>query len=150
MGMSASMSKSRMALVTLLLVVCGLTAAASTGSAGTVGWVATHTQALNLTSTSLGSAPAGQQLVVSAALPLRNTDEIASTIASGTILTPDQVSAQFGPTADQVQAVENYFTANGFTDVSASRPGLLVTGTATVAQADRAFDTSISNYELSG
>lgn len=109
-----------MALVTLVLVVCGLTVSASTGAAGTSGWVATHTQALSLTGTSLGSAPAGQQLVVSAVLPLRNNAQIAPTIASGAILTPDQVAAQFGPTADQVQAVGSYFTANGFTNVSAS------------------------------
>jgi hypothetical protein len=111
---------------------------------------ATHTQALNLTGTLLGSAPAGQQLVVSAALPLRNTSQIAPTIESGAILTPSQVAATFGPTASQVQAVEAYFAANGFTSVSADSSGLLVTGNATVAQAEQAFDTSISNYNLNG
>jgi pseudomonalisin len=149
-GTPAGMSKSRMALVTLVLVVCGLTASASTGSAGTLGWVATHTQALNLTGTLLGSAPAGQQLVVSAALPLRNTSQIAPTIQSGAILTPDQVAAEFGPTADQVQAVKAYFASNGFTNVSADSNGLLVTGNATVAQAQHAFNTSISTYNLNG
>jgi subtilase family serine protease len=144
------MSKSRMALVTLVLVVCGLTVSASTGSAGTLGWVATHTQALTLSGTQLGSAPAGQQLVVSAALPLRNTPQIAQTIQSGAVLTPDQVAAEFGPTASQVQAVESYFAANGFTNVSASGNGLLVTGTGSVAQAEKAFNTSISTYDLNG
>jgi pseudomonalisin len=144
------MSKSRTALVTLVLVVCGLTAAVSASSAGTLGWVATHTQALPLTSTLLGPAPAGQQLVVSAALPLRNTDQIASTISSGAILTPDQVAAEFGPTSNQVQTVESYFTANGFTNVSSSSNGLLVTGTATVAQAEQAFNTGIAMYKLNG
>jgi pseudomonalisin len=144
------MSRSRMALVTLVLVTCGLTLSASAGAAGTSGWVATHTQALNLSGTLLGSAPAGQQLVVSAALPLRNTDRIAPTIESGQILTPDEVASAFGPTADQVQAVEAYFTSNGFTNVSADSDGLLVTGDATVAQAEQAFDTAISSYDLDG
>ncbi len=137
----------RLALVIAALVSCGLTASAS---AGTAGWVATHTQALNLTGTLVGAAPAGQQLEVSAALPLRNTDQIAPTIESGQILTPDQVAATFGPTSGQVQAVESYFTASGFTNVSASSNGLLVTGNATVAQAEQAFDTSISTYSLDG
>jgi len=132
------------------LALCGLTAAASAGSTGASGWVATHTQALSLTGQLLGAAPAGEQLEVSAVLPLRNTSGIDSTIESGQILTPDQVAAQFGPTSDSVQAVENYLEGNGFTNVSASSNGLLVTGDASVAQAEQAFNTTISDFSLDG
>jgi subtilase family serine protease len=118
--------------------------------ADTTGWIVTHTQALNLSAPLVGAAPATQQLEISAALPLRNASQIPATIAAGQILTADQVQANFGPTADQVQAVESYFTANGFSNVSADSNGLLVTGNATVAQAEQAFNTSISTYDLKG
>jgi len=138
------------ALAAAAVLTCGLTGAALAGTTGTSGWVATHTQALKLTSQLLGAAPSDQQLEISAVLPLRNTDQIQSTIAAGNVLTPDQVAASFGPTSDTVQAVEAYLTSNGFTNVSASDNGLLVTGNATVAQAEQAFDTSIVDYELNG
>src|SRR5579862_1020478 len=131
-----------LAVATVALALCALTASASAGTLGG-GWVATHTQALSLTGQLLGAAPADQQIEISAVLPLRNTDAISSTIESGQILTPDQVAAQFGPTSDSVNAVEAYLNANGFTNVSASSNGLLVTGNATVGQAEQAFDTTI-------
>lgn len=138
------------ALAAAALITCGLTASALAGTTGSGSWVATGTQALNLSGQLTGAAPAGAQLEISAVLPLRNTSQIASAIEAGTILTPDQVAATFGPTADSVQAVESYLDSNGFTNVSASSDGLLVTGDATVAQAEQAFDTTISSYELDG
>ena len=136
-----------LAYILAALAVCGLAPAAG---ASTGGWVATHTQALNLNGQLLGDAPATQQLEVSAVLPLRNTSKIAGMIEAGNILTPSQVAATFGPTPSTIQAVESYLTSSGFTNVSASGNGLLVTGYGTVAQAERAFNTAISNYQLDG
>lgn len=142
---------SRLFLLLLIpaLVAVGLAVPASADATAT-GRVLTHTQALNLNGQLIGRAPAGQQLEISAVLPLRNANSIDPTIESGQILTPGQVAAEFGPTAATVQAVESYLSGNGFTDVSASSNGLLVTGYGTVAQAERAFGTSISLYSLDG
>jgi subtilase family serine protease len=124
--------------------------AALAESAGSAGWVATHTQALNLTGQLAGPSPANRQLEISAVLPLRNTSQVNRMIQAGDILTPAQVNATFGPMTGTVQAVEAYLESNGFTNVSASSNGLLVTGYATVARAEQAFATSVSDYRLNG
>jgi pseudomonalisin len=139
-----------LALAAAVLLGAAAPAGGAAVSGAAVGWAPTATQGLHLTGQLLGPAPANQQLVVSAVLPLRNASSIDSAIQSGTILTTDQVAANYGPTASQVQAVQSYLQANGFTNVSASSNGLLVTGNATVAQAEQAFNTSISSYSLNG
>ncbi len=144
------MRKLSTALVTGALVSLGLVASPAAGAASTGGWVVTQTHALSLTGRLLGPARPDRRLVVSAALPLRNAGEVAPTIESGAILTPAQVAADFGPTAGQVKTVEGYFRSEGFTQVSAASNRLLVTGDATVAEAERAFSTRISAYDLQG
>jgi subtilase family serine protease len=119
-------------------------------ASGTSTWVATHTQALNLNGQLIGSAAPEQQLEISAVLPLRNASAINAAIESGEVLSRRKVAASFGPTTETVQAVEAYLDSSGFTDVSATSNRLLVTGYATVAQAEQAFDTSIADYQLDG
>jgi subtilase family serine protease len=130
------------------------TAVAGGGLAPSAGastdWVATHTQALHLNGNLVGVAPAAQRLEISAVLPLRDQSAMNSLIESRQILTPAQVTARFGPTTSSVQAVETYLQNSGFTSVSASSNRLLVTGYATVAQAEQAFHTTIDTYQLGG
>lgn len=123
-------------------------AAAETGLNSSPGWAATHTQGLNLSGDLLGAAPAASQLKVSVALPLRNSSQINGAIASGKILSTSQVAEQYGPTQATAQAVAAYLRSSGFSDVSISGDRLLVSGEATVEQAEQAFDTSISDYEI--
>ncbi len=139
---------SQFLLVIGALVALGATSAQSADAA--TSWVPTHTQALNLDGTLLGSAPATQQLTVSVVLPLREASAVNPLIEAGTILPAGQVRKRFSPSAASVSAVERYLESNGFTGVSASPNRLLVTATATVAQAEQAFDTTISTYSLSG
>lgn len=134
----------------VMAAVAALVAARGAGAASTPSWVATHTQALQLSGQLLGAAPAGKTLEVSVALPLRDRAAIAGLVESGTILTPAEVAARFGPTASSVAAVESYLSHNGFTGVTASANRLLVSGDATVATVERAFHTSISDYLLGG
>jgi pseudomonalisin len=133
-----------------LVAFCVSAAPPADASTASGDWVATHTQALNLTGTLVGQAPAGQQLTVSVVLPLRNASQINSLIESGAILKPKRVRAQFSPTAADAAAVVHYLTSSGFAGIEVSGNRLLVTGTATVAQAEQAFDTTISTYELGG
>ena len=139
-----------LAMATAAFVACGLSAAAFAGTPATGGWVATSTQALSLSGQLLGAAPSGEQLEISAVLPLRNTSSIPGMIEARDDPHPRPGSGQLGPTSTTVSAVESYLTQNGFTNVSASGNNLLVTGDATVAQAEQAFDTSISDYDLGG
>lgn len=113
-------------------------------------WAATRTQALHLTGRLLGRAPANQTLQVSAALPLRNRAEINQLIESRTILSHAQVVSRFSPRASAARAVARYLRRSGFRGVSIAGNRLLVSGRATVAQAERAFHTTISLYRLNG
>src|SRR5579862_3001610 len=136
--------------LTVLFGVLALAACIGASAAGARTWVATHTQALHLTGRLLGTAAATQRLEISAVLPLRDTSGIDDLIESRTILTPAQVRARFGPTAATVDRVERYLRSNGFRQLAAASDGLLVTGRATVAQAQRAFHTAIASYRLNG
>jgi len=113
-------------------------------------WAATHTRALDLTGALLGPAPSRQRLDVSVTLPLRNAGAVDKAIESRRIMTPAQVAARFGPSPSAVRAVEGYLAHSGFTGISASTNRLLVSGQATVAEAERAFHTTISDYRLDG
>lgn len=142
------------------LAVTGALAAGSSGAgADTTTWVPTHTQAINLNGTPLGAAPQSQSLDISVALPVRNKaalDQLVQEQATPgsaqyhTALTADQVNAEFGPSADTVNAVESYLTSLGFTSISAEPNGLLVDATGTVGQAEQAFNTSIGLFSLDG
>lgn len=139
-----------LAAVLAALLACAAAQAAAAQTTIAAGWAATHTQGLNLNGTLLGAAPASQRLQISAVLPLRNAGQINSAIESGTVLTPAEVAATYGPTTATADAVASYLSSQGFTGVSVSADRLLVSGHATVAQAERAFDSSISDYELNG
>ena len=143
-------SRLSLAIPSLVLGLFVLGGLASVASAAGTRWVATGTRALNLSGQLVGRAPAGQTLEISAVLPLRNKAEINRMIESRQILGPAAVRAQFSPTDATVSAVTSYLSSNGFRDISVSPNHLLVTGYATVAQAERAFDTTISSYELNG
>ncbi|HUE29045.1 MAG TPA: S53 family peptidase [Solirubrobacteraceae bacterium] len=134
---------------------CAATLACCLGSAAVASargdsWVATHTRALRLTGRLLGSAPAGAHLEISAVLPLRDAGSINGLIQSHQILTPAEVRARFSPTTASASAVARYLAAEGFQNVSVAGNRLLVTGYGTVAQAERAFHTSIASYRLNG
>jgi pseudomonalisin len=119
-------------------------------SARSAAWVATHTQALHLQGQLLGSAPAGEQLEISAVLPLRDAGAINGLIESREILSAAQVRARFSPNSATAEAVAHYLQAQGFQNVSVAGNRLLVTGYGSVAQAERAFHTSIASYSLDG
>jgi pseudomonalisin len=137
-------------IVTAATVAIAAGGLAPAAGAATHGWAATHTQALHLTGAALGAAPASQRLTISATLPLRNRAAIDSLIAQRTILSAAQVRARFSPTAATAASVASYLRSQGFTRLSVAQNRLLVTGSATVAQAERAFDTQISTYRLNG
>ncbi|MGH8980285.1 MAG: S53 family peptidase, partial [Acidimicrobiales bacterium] len=68
----------------------------------------------------------------------------------GEAYTPTGFAATYGPASTSVDAVESYLTSEGFTSVSASSNGLLVTASGTATDAEHAFDTTLTAYRLGG
>jgi pseudomonalisin len=104
---------------------------AGSGSASSQTWAATKTQAVNLTGATTLGALAGStplHLVVGLALGTDNAQ----------------------PTAAQAQSVADYLTSQGFTGLSVAKNDLMVSATATAAQAQTAFNTSLAAYSLNG
>ncbi len=146
-GISYRVLKSTLAIAGAAAVAGGLSPAASASSTR---WTNTHTQALHLRGALLGRTSASRRLEISAVLPLRNRAAVNRLIESHTILSHAQVLARFSPTSSSARTVAHYLTEHGFKDVTISGNRLLVSGKATVAQADRAFNTTIDSYRLNG
>ena len=107
--------------------------------------------------TMVGAANSQQQLNLSVGLQLRNKQELESLLSNlydprspmyHHFLTPQQFDAEFGPTADQQQQVISYLRSEGFSVSHVSSNGLLIDASATVAQAEAAFQVSINNYKV--
>ncbi len=105
----------------------------------------------------LGAASAQQQLGLSIGLQLRNRQELQAllsdlsnphSLAYHHFLTPQQFVEEFGPTVGQQQQVINYLRQQGFSITHVSSNGLLIDASATVAQAEAAFQVSINTYRL--
>ncbi len=105
----------------------------------------------------LGAASAQQRLNLSIGLQLRNRQELQSLLSNMDnpqsslyhhFLSPQQFAAEFGPTADQQQQVIDYLHQQGLSIKHISSNRLLVDASATVAQAEEAFQVAIKNYQL--
>ncbi len=107
--------------------------------------------------TMLGAASSQQQLSLSVGLQLRNRQELANLLSNlydprspmyHHFLTPQQFDDEFAPTADQQQQVISFLRSQGFSVTHVSPNGLLIDASATVAQAEAAFQVSINNYKV--
>ena len=65
-------------------------------------------------------------------------------------LTPEQFGAQFGLSSADIAKVSAWLTSQGFTVTGVARSSTFITFKGTVAQAQRAFNTSIHNLSLNG
>ena len=65
-------------------------------------------------------------------------------------LTPAQWRASYAPTRGQVRALLSYLRGQGFTGLSVQGDRLLVTARGSVAQAEKAFHTTIGEFTLPG
>jgi pseudomonalisin/xanthomonalisin len=114
------------------------------------GWTPTKTQGLTLQGTSLGAVPASTPLRIAVALRMRNAGALQSAIKSGAQLTPAQFNQQYAPATSDAQAVQQYMNKAGFTNVAIETNRLFVTGNATAAKAEAAFDTHLVSYRVNG
>jgi len=128
----------------------GTTRAASIATAP-AGWSTTGTQATTFANASkIGALAGSTPLTVRVGLQLRNVAQLQSAVANGQILSPAEFAATYGPTSDQVAAVTSYLQSKGFTNVTAEPNNLLVSADGTAADAEAAFNTSLSSFSLGG
>ncbi len=101
----------------------------------------------------LGTDTSARDLHMSIGLALRNQDRLSELLAGlydptspnfHQYLTPDQFAQQFGPTADQRQAVISYLNRQGFT-VTQTYP-TLIDFSGSQSLAEQVFGVSINDY----
>lgn len=103
----------------------------------------------------VGLLPDTQQMNLAIVLPLRNQDQLKTLLGQlydpsspnyRHFLTVEQFTDQFGPTAEDYQAVVAFAQANGFTvnDTAANRRVVSISGT--VAQINQAFNVTMGIY----
>ncbi len=105
----------------------------------------------------LGAANAQQQLNLSIGLQLRNRQELQTLLSDQSnprspryhqFLSPQQFVDEFGPTTDQQQQVIDFLHQHELSITHISSNRLLIDASATVAQAEAAFQVSINIYQL--
>jgi hypothetical protein len=106
--------------------------------------------------TLVGSLPPVQQLKLTIVLPLRNQGELTSLLHRlydpsspdyRHFLSVEQFTGQFGPTAEDYQAVAAFAKASGFTVGDAPANRLIVPISGSVAQIETAFHVRMNDYQ---
>jgi subtilase family serine protease len=123
-------------------------------------WVSTATQVPYLkNAVLLGSVPSTMPMHIVVGLQIRNADQVQPTLRRmltpndplyGTSYTVEQYVQEFAPTSAQVQAVENYLSKFGFTNLTVEDNRLLIQADGTAGMVAAAFNTSLSNFSLNG
>ena len=62
----------------------------------------------------------------------------------------EQFVSQFGPTAAQIQATENYLSSQGFANITVADNDLLIEADAPAGNVETAFNTSLAQYSVNG
>jgi pseudomonalisin len=143
------------------VVQLAITVAASLASvASAQTWVSTATKALPLANaTQLGPLSTATPMHIVVGLKVQNAAQIQPTLKRmltpgdplyGTSFSVAQFVSQFGPTASQVEAVENYLSSYGFTNLSVSDNSLVIEADGTAAQVQSAFNTALATFSMNG
>lgn len=115
------------------------------------GWAATSTQGVTVANASdLGALASTQALTVRVALQAHNLSQLAQAIASGQRLSDATLMSTYAPSETEVSQVVSYLQSQGFTNVTASPNHLLVSADGTAAIAQKAFNTTLESFSLSG
>jgi subtilase family serine protease len=115
------------------------------------GWANTGTGALALANaTDLGQLDRAKTVTVTLALQMRNVDAVKAAIAQGQRMSRDAFVAQYAPSPAQVAAATSYLQGQGFTGVSAAPNNMLVTASASAANVEKAFNTTLHGFGVGG
>ncbi len=106
-----------------------------------------------------GASAGNRPLQLSITLNLRNQDQLTALLREQNdptsavyhqYMTPQQFTAMFGPTVDSVNQVTTYLRSQGIHVSSVSPNRTLIDASASVAQVEAAFKTTINDYVLNG
>lgn len=146
--------------MTLRLAALACVASCFTPAHAGSGWVPTAAKAITIRSgIATMPAAASMPLEVTVGLRLQNREALKALVTAvntpgnpmyGHFLTPNQFAAQYSPSAAQAQAVANYLVAAGFRNVQVSSNRLLITASGTVASAQTAFHTTLTQFSQGG
>lgn len=123
-------------------------------------WVNTHTQAIPLIKAKLlGPLNPAQTLRISVGLQMRNEQALQKLVQQqatpgspnfSKYITPAQFNAGYAPSTASANAVRDYLTGAGFSNISIEPNRLFVTATGTAEQVQSAFNTSLSRFRQKG
>lgn len=153
----------RRPLIAMLALGLGMhslpTLAAAQGTDVTA-WTTTRTQAFTGNDAAFNGYAADQEPVsITISLKLRNKDVLDNytqelfrpgSPSYHQFMTSEQSTATFAPTQQQAQAIADYLTRQGFTNVQIAPNRLLVTADGTVGTSRRAFHTEVGHFTRHG
>jgi pseudomonalisin len=126
-------------------------------------WASTTTQAYPVSTLSnatlIGALSPTTQVHVVLGLQEQNASQVQPTLLAqltpgnalyGTTMTVPQFAAQFGATSAQITAVTDYLTSTGFDNITVSPNSLMIDAYGTAADAEAAFNTSLTEYSFNG
>jgi len=131
-------------------------AALSLSATAQAAWhgTASHAQVLQK-ATLLGALPDAAPMHITVSLALQNKASLDRLVQSthtllspdyGTILSPAEFTAAYGPSSSQVQLVVDYLSRAGFSNIVVSANNLLVTAEGKRSLVESAFNTKIMQY----
>ena len=136
----------------LLLALCSVTFGQH--------WAPTATKTYPMENATLvGSVDPATSMHIVIGLHMQNAGQVQPTLKRmitpgdslyGTSLTVSQFVQQFGPSAAQEQAVTNYLSSQGFTNVNVEANQLLIEADGKASQIEAAFNTSLGLFSLNG
>lgn len=148
------------AALALAMALQGVSMAAQTQGANASAWVMTRTHAANTAGATFnGNAMDQEPLSIAIALKLRNENVMNGYIhelfrrgspSYHHFLSARESVATYAPTQQQAQAVADYLTRQGFTNVRIAPNRLVVSADGTVGAARSAFRTEIAHFTRNG
>lgn len=154
-NMSDLIRKSWLTVGVGLLLAGGAVASSRAADAGAVKKLHGHVPAIVSQLQPKGNLPAGTDLNLAIGLPLRNCEALTNLLAeiydpSSTnyhhYLSPEQFTAQFGPTEADYQAVIHFAEANGLS-VTATHPNrMLLDVSGKASKVEKAFQVTLHTY----
>lgn len=160
MSRKRSSVANRVSLVLAITTVLGAATLLAPAANASEFWVNTATQAIPLPANS-GAMPINpsQQIHVVVGLTPRNKtqlDALAVSVSTpgnpqfSQVITPAQFLADYAPTSTDAQAVVNYLTNSGFSNIELSANNLTVSAYGSAASVERAFNTNLVSFVSGG
>lgn len=124
----------------------GSTRPAATLAAAPAGWANTNTQALKIINAGDLGVATTQSVTVNVGLQLHNVSQLQQAVASGQQIDDGTFMATYAPTSAEVSSVTSYLQSQGLGNITVAPNNLIVSATGSIAQIDKAFNTSVHAF----